>query len=213
MVEVIPGIYESDPDEVIRKIERVAPFTSWIQIDLNDETLGGKPSLLDPIKLGEIIARFPKLSFEAHCMMADPQKIVRPLVEAGFKRIIAHIESSDPRLFLEEAEYESIEVGLAIDGPTELDQIEPFLETLDTVVVMAIEMGDSGKPFLPETIEKIKQIHETYPDLPIEIDGGMNEITARFVREAGATRIAATNFIFRNPSNTVEKAINLLAGK
>jgi ribulose-phosphate 3-epimerase len=201
MIDIIAGIgiTEATIKEISDKVALVAPYLSWIQIDISDGTLVPHKTVINPSEYKSLISSFPNLSFEAHLMLASPEKYLRDLSLAGFKRIIVQTEASDIRLFLDEAKYESIEVGVSLDGPTEIEQIEPFLDNVDFIQIMTIEMGDSGRPFLPETVEKIKQIHENLPDLPIEVDGGMNEQTAKLVSESGATRIVTTSYIFKNP--------------
>lgn len=199
MVEVIPGILEQEFSEIEKKITLVQGLVDWVQIDVADGTLVGNTTFLDFGRLGGLGRLGERLSFEAHLMVARPEKYIRPLVDAGFRRLIAHVEATDPRLFLEQAQYESVEVGLAIDGATEFEQIEPFLEAIDVVLVMTVEAGFSGSPFLPEAVEKIKIIHRNLPDLPIEVDGGINDQTARVVAGAGATRLVSTSYLFKDP--------------
>jgi ribulose-phosphate 3-epimerase len=206
MVDVIPGILEKEWGEIVRKIGLVAPYVPWVQIDILDDTLFPNSTFLEYRK--DMLIPFVKrsdtegpLGFEAHLMVANPEKFIKPLVDAGFTRLITHVESNDPRRFLDEAHYESVEVGIAVDGPTEFIEIEPFLEEVDFVLVMTIEAGYSGQPFLPETIDKIKNIHEAVPDLPIEVDGGIDDKTARLAKDAGATRLVSTTYIFQNPDN------------
>ncbi|MBI5449069.1 hypothetical protein HY948_02005 [Candidatus Gottesmanbacteria bacterium] len=198
MIDVIPGILEKDFAEIERRVGLVTPYVSWVQIDIADNTLVPNETFLD----FEKFRIYPeKVSFEGHLMVADPEKYIRPLANAGFKRLIAHVESHDPRRFLDEATYESVEVGIAIDGPTELDVVEPFLESVDVVLVMTIEAGFSGQVLMPETLEKIKKIHEHFPDLVIEVDGGINDKTAKLVKDAGATRLVSTSYLFRDPAH------------
>lgn len=201
MVEVIPGILEKEFAKIKERVGLVSGLVDWVQIDIADGTLVQNTTFLE---FNTFRGLEKKLSLEGHLMVASPEKYIRPLVDAGFRRLIAHVEAADPRLFLEQAQYESVEVGLAIDGGTEIEQIEPFLEAVDVVLVMTVEAGFSGAPFLPETVEKIKIIHQNLPDLPIEVDGGMNDHTARMVKEAGATRLVSTSYLFKDPSRIAE---------
>lgn len=201
MTNVIPGILEKDVEGIKDKIALVVPHVSWVQIDVADGTLINNKTFLAFEELKPIIASTPHLSFEAHLMVASPEKYIRALVDAGFKRLIAHVECADPRLFLDEARLESAEVGLAIDGASEIEQMEPFLEEIDVALVMTIEAGFSGQPFLPETIEKVRQIRKHFADLPIEVDGGINAETARLVKDAGANRLVSTSFLFKDPGS------------
>lgn len=195
MLDIIPGIIAKDIGELVRNIDLVAPHVTWVQIDFADGTLVDAKSAFDIDKLAPVIKKYPLLSFEAHLVVADPVKYIRPIADAGFKRLIAHVESSDPRRFLEEMERESVEAGLAIDATTEIEHIEPFLEILDQVLVI------TGDPFLPETLEKIRLIKESYQDVPIEVAGGIDEKTTKLVKDAGATKIVPTHFLFRHPSD------------
>lgn len=204
MIDVIPAIIEKDWIEIERKIKLVAALVGSIQVDFADNTIVPNATFLTIESFAPLIKSYPAVAFEAHLMVANPHKLIRPLAQTGFKRIIAHVESQDPRLFLDEAQYESVEVGIAIDGPTEISEVEPFLEEVDFVLIMTIEAGFGGQPFLPETVEKIKAIHNHYPDLPIEVDGGINDATAKLVKDAGATRLVSGSFLFRDPAHIAE---------
>jgi ribulose-phosphate 3-epimerase len=198
MIDVIPGILEKEWAGVEEKLRLVTGVVDWAHIDFADNTLVPNTTCLDFAKFAPYAKQF---SLEAHLMVSTPEKYIQPLADAGFKRLIAHIEAHDPRIFLNKVKYEEVEVGIAIDGPTEFDAIEPFLEEADFVVVSMVESGFSGGVFLPECVEKIKSIHGYLPDLPIEATGGINSTTARLVTEAGATRLVSTSFLFKDPAN------------
>src|SRR5260221_2836741 len=129
MIDVIPGILEKEWAPIEERLFLVAPLVEWVQIDVADNSLVPNTTLLDFTKFSpaHLPHELQSLSFEAHLMVASPEKYIRPLADAGFKRLIAHVECHDPRIFLEAAKYEHIEVGIAIDGATEFDQIEPSL--------------------------------------------------------------------------------------
>ena len=199
MIDVIPGIGPQKDRKIIEeRIRLITPYTQWIQLDFADNTIVPNETFMD---FASFKPFSEKLSLEAHLMVATPEKYIKPAADAGFKRLIAHVEAHDPRLFFEQAEYEEVEVGIAVDGPTEFEAVEPYLEEADFVLVMTVEAGFSGGKFLPECVEKIKTIHNYLPDLPIEVDGAINDQTARLVKEAGATRLVATSFIFGDPAN------------
>lgn len=200
MIDVIPGILESEWSQIESKIRLVAPFVPWVQIDVADGTLVPTTSLrtfdqFDPlVKLEEL----QNLSFEAHLLVASPEKYIRAIADAGFKRVVAHVEAHDPRRFIDEAKFESFEVGLALDAPSDLELLEPFIEDVDYVLLMMNEAGVKDQPFQDENLEKIIDLHRHMPDLAIEVEGGIDERTAQLVREAGATRIVSTHYVFTN---------------
>src|SRR5258706_9038465 len=182
MIDVIPGIGPQKEWSIIEeRLNIVMPHVEWAQIDFADNTFVPNTTFMEFEKFRDFS---DKISLEAHLMVAQPEKYIKAAADAGFKRIIAHVEAHDPRIFLDQAKYEDVEVGLAIDGPTDFEEVEPFLDQIDFVLVMTVESGFSGQPFLPETVEKIKSIHAYLPDLPIEVDGGISDVTARLVKDA-----------------------------
>lgn len=207
MVEVIgaPGTLQ-DWAKIEERLRLLEGHVQWVQIDFADNTLVPNKTFMEfaPFK-----AYAEKFSLEAHFMVANPEKYIKSAVDAGFKRLIAHIEAHDPRLFIEQCMHENVEIGIAIDGPTDFEQLEPFLEEVDFVLVMTIEAGFSGSKFMPETVDKIKSLHNYLPDLPIEVDGGITDQTARLVKDAGATRLVSTSYLFQDPAN-IEHAIETL---
>ncbi len=206
MADIIPGILEKEWSVIEERLGLVKGLVGAVQIDIEDNTYVPNETILT---FGAFVPWAKEFSLEAHLMVSQPEKYIKSLADAGFKRLIAHVESDDPRLFLEQAKYEHVEVGMAIDGGTELEQIEPFLEEIDMVLVMTIEAGFSGQPFMVETVEKIKTIHQNFPDLPIEVDGGINDQTAKIAKDAGATRLVSTSFLYKDPAN-IEAAIEKL---
>jgi ribulose-phosphate 3-epimerase len=202
MIEIIPAIDEKNFDEILHKIKLVQGLVDWVQIDIMDNTL----ILNDTYNNLESFKSFSsQIKLEAHLMVLNPHKYVKNLVDNGFKRIIAQVETPTIREFIEIGRTFPIEIGLAIDTPTNLEIIEPYLPELDTVLVMTTKAGFSGQEFDTGQLFKIKQIHELNPDLPIEIDGGVNKENAILAVENGVTRLVSTNFIFKDLEHVKER--------
>ena len=212
MAEILPGIFASDWQSFSDMVSRVGGAVPWIHVDILDGTIASTVTLTDFSGLPSLRTTYPGCQFEGHLMVANPEKYIRPLVDAGFTRLIAHVESNDPRRFLSEARFEEVEVGLAIDGTTDVTEIEPFLEEVDFVVVQSAEAGGPNRPFLPESLEMVKTIRQSYPDLVIEVIGGIDDTNIASVKEAGATRIVSTHFVFQNPGNELS-ALDLLSSR
>lgn len=210
MIDIIPGILETEWNEIESKVRLVSPFVSWVQIDVADGTMVPATTFQDfeKFKIFTSEEHLP-LSFEAHLLVASPETYIRKLSDAGFKRVVAHVEAHDPRVFIDEAKFESFEVGLALDSPSNLELLEPFIEEVDYVLLMMNEAGVKDQSFQDEQIEKIVDLHRHFPDLAIEVEGGIDARTAKLVREAGATRIVSTHFLFKDPQHIDQRVMQL----
>lgn len=205
MTEVIPNIGFQTEWTVLEQLMRaVIPFSQWVQVDFSDGTWIPNKTLMDFSMFSGVSK---EVSLEAHLMVSQPEKYIKAVADAGFKRIIAHVEAQDPRLFFEQAQYEEVEVGIALDGPTDFEQVEPFLEEVDEVLVMTTEAG--GSNFLSESVEKIRTLHLYLPDLTIAAEGGMAPDTVKIVKDAGATRIVTNSYIFKDLTH-IKEAIDHL---
>lgn len=211
MIDIIPGILETEWSEIESKVKLVAPLVPWVQIDVADGTMVPTTTVLKFDQFDQLVKldQLSHVSFEAHLLVASPEIYIRKLSDAGFKRVVAHVEAHDPRVFIDEAKFESFEVGLALDAPSDLELLEPFIEEVDFVLLMMNEAGVKDQPFQEEQIEKIIDLHRHLPDLAIEVEGGIDARTAKLAREAGATRIVSTHYIFSDPQN-IQSAIQKL---
>ncbi|MBI4066844.1 hypothetical protein HY407_00520 [Candidatus Gottesmanbacteria bacterium] len=215
MTEVIPAILEKSFPEIERKIHLVENYVHWVQIDIADGTLVDNNTYIETDRYntfhlsgGTDTPPISTLNFELHMMVKKPLKYLDSYMEVGFKRFFAHVEGDQVEDFILKCQEADVEVGLAIDGPTPWEKIHPYLDNIDALLVMAIEAGESGKPYREDTGEKIRKIKEIDFDLPIAVDGAMNEENARKVVAAGATRINSNSYIFKSPD--VKAAIETL---
>jgi len=194
MIEVIPSILEKNFSEIKRKMQLVEGLVEWVQIDIADGILVPNTTFSEPSAFKDF---HTKLKLEAHLMVKEPVKLVKPYIDAGFKRLYAHIESGQAEEFTAECFKYDCQAGLAIDGPTPFEKIHPYLDNIDAVLVMAIEAGFSGRPYREDTAEKIKKIREIDFELPIATDGAMDDINAEKVVAAGANIICSNSYIFK----------------
>lgn len=198
MFEVVPGILEKEWSEIERKIEIVKPFAKSIHVDILDGKFTLNTTFLDP-------KPFSKYSndifFELHMMVENPIQYLKPFAAAGFKRFLGHVEKmSDQAEFVAQGQLLG-EVGLAIDGQTDLSAVKVPYEDLDSILIMTIKAGQSGQLFNPEYLKKIGMLKQVQHDIIVGVDGGINDQTMILAKNSGATRFVSTNFIFnaQNP--------------
>lgn len=199
MLEVIPGILEKDWDEIEKKIELVKSFAQTIHVDIIDGKFAPNITFLDPIPF----AKYTKdIFFELHMMVENPIQYLKPFADAGFRRFLGHIESlrqlADQAEFVAQAQILG-EVGLALDGPTDLSAIKIPYSDLDSILIYTSQnVGFSGPSFMQERLDKVKKIREQNKFLSIEVDGGINDQTILTAKNAGATRFSTTSFLFNS---------------
>lgn len=204
--QIIPGIQEATFPEIEKRIHLVEPYVKWVQIDVTDKTLTTNESFRDPKPFKNLKT---KVNLEIHLMTKNAAEKAQEWIDAGFKRIIAHVEIDSPQKYINNIKGKA-EVGLALDGPTPIEAILPYISQIDSVLIMMYKAGPSGQKFQPEQLEKIRILHQRNPDLPIEVDGGTNLETIRETEKAGAIRFVATSAIFR--SDNIKEAIEKLQG-
>jgi ribulose-phosphate 3-epimerase len=224
MFEIIPspGTENKNWQEIESKINAVKPFVKTIHIDVCDGKFASNTTFADPESFKEFIKQMATersgwvaedkgVLFEVHLMVEEPINYLKKWADAGFTRFIGHIEKmSSQEEFVAEAQLYG-EVGLALDKQSPVDAIKVPLSDLDVLLVMTIQAGFSGQAFEEELLEKVKKIREQEPELPIEVDGGINDETIEVAAAAGANRFVATSFLFS--LETPEKQYKLLEQK
>lgn len=209
MHKIIPGILEKEWSEIERKLELVKPFAKTVHIDIIDGKLADNLTFLNPEPFREYS---DKLFLELHMMVEEPINFIEPFANAGFKRFLGHIEQmSNQEAFINKAKLYG-EAGLALDGPTSLSEISIPLANLDAILVMDITAGFSGKPFQEIYLKKIEELKQK-TNIPIEVDGGINNETILLAKEAGATRFVSTSFIFLNDPRENFNKLNRILGE
>lgn len=207
MHNVIPGILEKEWSEIEKKLSIVKTFSRYVHIDFLDGKFSEEKSFMD-------IAFFEKhkkdFFMEAHLMVENPTQYVKSLANAGFKKFLGHIEKmTDVAEFIAQGQIFG-EVGLALDVDTGLEKLAVNFDDLDCVLLLGVKAGKSGQEFLPKTLTKIRDLRNL-TQIPIEVDGGINDTTLVAAKRNGASKFVATSFIFnsKDPMQAYEKLSSL----
>ncbi len=202
-MEIIPGILGKEWSEIEKKIDLVLPFARTIHIDIIDGKFAPNTTFLDPKPFSKYSNQ---VFFELHMMVEEPINYLKPWSDVGFKRFLGHIEKMNSQEdFVRQGKLLG-EIGLAIDGPTSLDQLKVPLLDLDCFLIMTINAGFSGQAFNNEFVQKVKTIREKSSTIPIEVDGGINDQSILQTSCCGASRFVSNSFIYNgNPKEQYEK--------
>lgn len=201
--EIIPAILAKDEKEFRRKIEAVEGLVETIQIDVMDGKFVPNETFADAERIKELAL---PMEFEVHLMVENPIAHLDGWSVAGCARALIHAESvKDLVEALETVKSYGMEAGIAINPETPVSDIESAVDDTDVIQIMGVKPGFMGQKFDPIALDKVAELREAYPELVIEVDGGVSETTARDLAEAGADRLVSGSFIFN--SGAPEKMI------
>ncbi len=154
----------------------------------------------------------PEVCLDVHMMVDEPRQLIGAFADAGADHYTFHIEvAADPAMIAAEVHDAGMTAGLAINPPTEVEQILPHLEPFEMILVMSVNPGFSGQAFIGEVLEKCRAISPRLrPDQRLEIDGGVKSANAAACRAAGVDVLVAASAIFG--SENYQSVISELRG-
>ncbi len=153
-----------------------------------------------PPVIASLRKALPDCYIDCHLMVTEPAKWIEPLKKAGATSFTFHLESvlpeNDPRVMIQRVRDAGMKVGMVIKPGTPVEELLPYGGDLDMVLIMTVEPGFSGQEFMPDMMPKIKALRQQFPDLTIQVDGGVGPKTIDAAAEAGANAVVAASAIF-----------------
>lgn len=143
------------------------------------------------------IRKHTKLIFDIHMMVENPERYIKDMVDAGANSITIHAESTkhlDRAINLIKSY--GVKACVALNPATPISVVENVVYLLDMILVMSVNPGFGGQKFIPQALDKIQKLRELYPDIDIEVDGGINDKTAKLAKTAGANVLVAGSYVF-----------------
>ncbi len=134
---------------------------------------------------------------DVHLMVQNPEEFIDEYANAGASRISFHIEAtSSPEAVIGMIHARGLKAGIALEPATSIADIIDYIEEIDFLLIMCVKAGMGGQKFKGEILEKIRRIRRHYPNLEIEVDGGINEQIGAAVVKAGANVLVSGTYIF-----------------
>ncbi|MBI1331959.1 MAG: ribulose-phosphate 3-epimerase [Armatimonadetes bacterium] len=158
-----------------------------------------------PITFGDVIAanlrNHTDAPMEAHLMTLTPERHFDAFIKAGCRRIIFHAEATPhAHRLIQDLKSRGIEAGIAINPGTPVEALSAVIEDIDMALVMTVNPGWGGQKFIDTTLEKIRTIRRWWPDVDIQVDGGIDPETLPVVIGAGANVFVVGSYLLRAPS-------------
>lgn len=144
---------------------------------------------------------------DVHLMVENPTHYADVFIRAGAQNVTFHVEAiTEPEglKLVEQIHERGVQAGVTLRPITPVEVLLPYLDTVDLVLVMSVNPGFGGQSFMEDQLDKVrflKQYRSTHPaaHYVIEIDGGINETTARLAKQAGCDIVVAGSYVFHHP--------------
>ncbi|MDC0445531.1 ribulose-phosphate 3-epimerase [Candidatus Pelagibacter sp.] len=213
-IQISPSILSADFSQLGNEIKRLEEGgADMIHVDVMDGHFVPNLTIGPPVI--KALKKHCSIKFDVHLMISPVHKYIEAYSDAGADIITIHPEATDN---LEESilKIKSLnkKVGISLNPESEIDLIIDYLEKIDLVLIMSVNPGFGGQKFMPEVLDKVKQLKEFQSqnriDFDIEIDGGINFENCQTAIEAGANILVSGTTVFKSNNGDIKKNINLL---
>jgi len=213
-IQISPSILSADFSQLGNEIKRLEEGgADMIHVDVMDGHFVPNLTIGPPVI--KALRKQCSIKFDVHLMISPVHKYIEAYADAGADIITIHPEATN-NLDESISKIKSLnkKVGVSLNPESKLDLITKYLEKIDLVLIMSVNPGFGGQKFMPEVLDKVKQLKEIKSkrnmNFDIEIDGGINFDNCQSAIEAGANILVSGTTVFKSNNGDIEKNINLL---
>ena len=213
-IQISPSILSADFSQLGSEIKRLEDGgADMIHVDVMDGHFVPNLTIGPPVI--KALKKHCSLQFDVHLMISPVHKYIEAYANAGADIITIHPEATNN---LKESIFKikdlNKKVGVSLNPESKIDLIKNLLDQIDLVLIMSVNPGFGGQKFMPEVLEKIKELKKIQTEkninFDIEIDGGINFDNCQAAIEAGANILVSGTTVFKSNNGDIKKNINLL---
>lgn len=174
----------------------------WVHVDVMDGVF--VPNISIGFPLVKQVAEISKKPLDVHLMIVQPEKFIKELKDMGVMMMNVHYETcTHLHRVIQQIKDAGMKAGVTLNPSTPVAMLKDIITDVDMVLLMSVNPGFSGQKFIPQTLNKLKELRELIDNSGskalIQIDGGVNLETGKLLVEAGADVLVAGNAVFKAP--------------
>ena len=213
-IQISPSILSADFSQLGNEIKRLNDAgADMIHVDVMDGHFVPNLTIGPPVI--KALKKNSSVPFDVHLMISPVHKYIEAYANAGADIITIHPEATDDlQKSIDKIKEFKVKVGVSLNPETKVDVIKKNLSQIDLVLIMSVNPGFGGQKFMPEVLNKIKELVKIREKekliFDIEIDGGINFDNSKLAIEAGANILVSGTTIFKSNDGNIKKNIDLL---
>ena len=213
-IKISPSILSADFSQLGNEIKRLEEGgADLIHVDVMDGHFVPNLTIGPPVI--KALRKYSSIPFDVHLMISPVHKYIKDYADAGANIITIHPEATTNLMeSIDHIKKLNKKVGVSLNPDTETNIIIDYLDKIDLVLIMSVFPGFGGQKFIPEVVEKIKQLNEIKKrrnlSFDIEVDGGINFSNSKTVVNAGANILVSGTTIFKENNGDLKKNIEFL---
>ena len=213
-IKISPSILSADFNQLGNEIKRLEEGgADLIHVDVMDGHFVPNLTIGPPVI--KALKKNCSIQFDVHLMISPVHKYIEAYSDAGADIITIHPEATeDLSASISKIKELKKKVGVSLNPETKVNVIKDYLNQIDLVLIMSVNPGFGGQKFMPEVLDKIKELKSIQKDknidFDIEIDGGINFENSKIAIEAGANILVSGTTIFKSNNGDIKKNIDLL---